>query len=64
MESQHSIVIHISSVAVHDQTEDMRTLYPFPYHMLWHKYDVHVASLYFYMFHICDLLCTKLLNNC
>ena len=56
MYSQHSITIHISSVAVHDQTEDMRTLYHLLYHMIWHKYDVHVVSLYFYMFHICDVI--------
>ena len=45
MDIWHSNTIHISSVEVHDQTEDMCTLYPFPYHMLWNKYDVHVTSL-------------------
>ena len=30
-----------------------------PYHMIWHKYDAHVASLYFYMIHICDLIFTR-----
>ena len=56
MEICHITAIHISSVEVHDHTDDMCTLQPFPYHMLWHKYDAHVESLYFYMFHICDVL--------
>ena len=29
------------------------------YKMLWNKYNVHVASLSFYMFHICDFLFHK-----
>ena len=52
----HSTAIHISSAEVHDQTEDMCILQPLPYRMLWHKYDAHVASLYFYMFHIFDVI--------
>ena len=27
---------------------------PLPYHMLWSKYDAHVAWPYVYMFHICE----------
>ena len=53
MDSKHRIAIHISSVEEHDHTEDMHTLLPFPYNMLWHKYDAHVAPLYFYIYHIC-----------
>ena len=56
MESWNSTAIHISSVEVHYQNEDTRTLLHFPYHMLWHKYDAHVASLYFYMLYICYVL--------
>ena len=56
MDIWHITAIHISSVEVHDRTEDMCTLYPLLYNMPWNKYDVHVASLYFYMFHICDVL--------
>ena len=48
--------IHISSVSVHDQNEDKRTLLHLPYQMLWHKWNAHVESLYFYIFHICDVL--------
>ena len=48
--SYHSISIHISSVAVNDHTEDMHTLSPLPYQMIWHKYDVNVTSLYFICF--------------
>ena len=56
MDSRHSTTIHISSVEVHSQTEDMCALYHLPYLMLWHKYDFHVASLYFNMLYICDVL--------
>ena len=56
MDSQHSTAIHISSVVVNDQTVDMCTMYPFTYHMLCHKYDAHVVSHYFNMFHICDVI--------
>ena len=56
MDMQHNTAIHISSVKVHDQTEDMLTFYPLLYQMLWHKYDAHVALLYFNMFHIRDVL--------
>ena len=56
MDSQHNTPIHIYSVEVHAQTEDICTLYHLPYQMLWHKYDAHVASLYFYMLYICDVL--------
>ena len=52
MESYHIIAIHIYSVAVHDQTDDMYTFKPLPYQMFWHKHNVHVALLYFYMFRI------------
>ena len=45
MGSRHSTAIHICSVEVHDQNEDIQTLWPLTYHMIWHKYDVHVASL-------------------
>ena len=50
MYSQHNTAIHISGVAVHDHTEDMHTLQPVPYQIIWHKDDVHVASLYFICF--------------
>ena len=56
MDSQHSIVTHISSLEVHDQTDDMRTLWPFLYQMLWHKYDINLLSLYFDMFCILNLI--------
>ena len=56
MDSKNNTAIHIYSVEVHDKTEDMCTFQTFSYHMLWNKYDTHVASLYFYMFHICDVL--------
>ena len=52
----HNIAIHISSVVTHDLTVDMHTLLPLPYHMFWRKYDAHVASLYFYMFHIYNFI--------
>ena len=51
--------IHIFSGALHDQTEDMHILLPLPYQMCWHKYDVNVASLYFYMVHICNFCLHK-----
>ena len=38
----HKAAIHISSVEVHDHTEDMCILYHLLYQMLWHKYDAHV----------------------
>ena len=53
---QHNATIHISVVEGHDQNKDMFTLYHLPYYMLWHKYDAHVASLYFYLFRVCDML--------
>ena len=56
MDSQHSTQIHIYSLGVHDHTEDMCKLYLVPCQMICHKYDVHVASLYFYMFHFCDVM--------
>ena len=56
MDIRHSTVIHISSVEVHYQNDNNRTLMHFPYQMLWHKYDAHVAPLYFYMLYICDVL--------
>ena len=59
MDSQNSTAIHILSMVVHDHTEDMHTLYIFPYQILCHKYDVHVATLYFYMFHIRKLIFTR-----
>ena len=55
MDILHNISIHIYSVEMHDLTVDTHTLSPLPYHIIWHKYDAHVVSLYFYMFHICDL---------
>ena len=60
MDIQHNTEIHILSEEVHDQTEDMCTLQPFTYQMLWNKYDDHMASLYFYMFHIFDVIFTRL----
>ena len=59
MNIQHNTTIHISSVEVHDQTEDMCTLLNFPDQMILHKHDAHVVSLYFYMFHICDVILTR-----
>ena len=56
MDSRQSPAIKISSVEVDDHTLDICILQTFPYQMLWHKYDSHVASLYFYLFHICDVL--------
>ena len=56
MEIYNSIVIHIFSVKVHYRTGGIHTLYHFPCQMLWHKYDVHLASLYFYLFHIYDFI--------
>ena len=56
MDIQHNTTIYIFSVEVNDQTEDMCTLQPFKYLMIWHKYDTHVASLYFYMINICDVI--------
>ena len=56
MDSRHSTLIHISSVEVHYPNENKLTLLNFPYQMLWHKYDPHVASLYFYMLYICNVL--------
>ena len=56
MDIQHNTEIHISSMKVHDQTEDMCTVQHLPYQMLWNKYDAHVESLYLYMFHICDVI--------
>ena len=38
----HNIAINISGVVTHDLTVDTHTLLPFPYQMLWHKYDTHV----------------------
>ena len=52
----HNIAIHISSVVTHDLTVDIHTLLHIPYHLLWLKYDVHVVLLYFYMFHIFNLI--------
>ena len=51
----HNIKIYISSVVTRDLTVDMHTFFPLPYHIIWRKYDAHVAWLYFYMFHIRDL---------
>ena len=45
-----------SSVVAHDLNVVMHTFLPFPCHMLWTKYDAHVAWMYFYKFHICYLL--------
>ena len=56
MDISHSTAIHISMAEVHDQTEDLCTLQTLPHLMLWHKYDARVASLYFYMIHICDVI--------
>ena len=42
LDISHNNVIHISSVVTHDLTVDTHTLLPFPYHMLWRKYDAHV----------------------
>ena len=56
MDIRHSTAILISSVEVNAQIEDMRTLQHLPYLMLWHKYDFHVALLYFYMLYIFDVL--------
>ena len=56
MDSQHNTAINISGVVVHDQNEDMNKLYRLSYQMLWHKYDAHVESRYFYMFHIRDVI--------
>ena len=50
----HIISIHISSVALYDQTEDMHTLQPLQYQMICHKYDIHVASLYLYILFLCN----------
>ena len=52
---------HISSVVTHDLTVDTHTFLPLPYQILWRKYNYHVVSLYFYMFHICDLIFTQTL---
>ena len=43
MEIWNNIAIHISSLVMHDLTVDMHTFSPFPYHIRWHKYEVHVA---------------------
>ena len=56
MDIWHSTVIYVYGVEVHYQNEDKRTLLHFTYQMLWHKYDAHVASMYFYMLYICDVL--------
>ena len=39
----HNIAIHISSVVTHDMNVDTHTLFPFPYQIIWRKYDVHVV---------------------
>ena len=39
----NNIKIHISSVLTHDLTVSMHTFLPLPCHMLWRKYDAHVA---------------------
>ena len=54
--SQHNTAIHIFSLKVHVQTEDMCTLQPFQYHMIWHKYDVYVVSRYCFMSYKCGVL--------
>ena len=48
--------IKFSIVVTYDPTVSMYTLFPLPCHMLWRKYDAHVALLYFYMYHICDFI--------
>ena len=53
LEIWRNISIHISSVVIHDLTVGTHTLLPFPYQVIWSEYDAHVASLYFYMFHVC-----------
>ena len=52
----NSIEWYISGVVMHDLTVYTHTLLPLPCKMLWLKYDAHMAWLYFYMFHICDLI--------
>ena len=39
----NNIIIHISSLVMHDMTVSMHTVLPFPYHMIWLKYDARVA---------------------
>ena len=56
MDSRHSTLIHISSVEVHFPNEDKHTLLHLPDQIIWHKYVAHVASLYFYMLYICDVI--------
>ena len=53
MDILHNIEIQISSVVMHDLTVYMHMLLYFPYQILCHKYDAHVASL-FNTFHTCD----------
>ena len=43
----YSISIPIYSVAMHDLTMDIHTFLPLIYHILWHKYDAHVACMFF-----------------
>ena len=43
LEIWHNIAIHISSVVTHDMTVSMHIFLPLPCHMLWRKYDAHVA---------------------
>ena len=56
MDIWHNITIQISSEAMNDLTVDMHTLSTFSHQMLCHKYDAHVVSLCFYMFHICNFI--------
>ena len=44
MGNRHNKATHIYSVAMHVGMVDIHTLYPWPYHMLLHRYDAHVAS--------------------
>ena len=46
-------------MVTHDMTLDTHTLLLLSYHMIWRKYDAHVASLYFYRFHIYGFLFTE-----
>ena len=43
MEILNNIEIHISSVLMHDLNVDVQLLLPLTYHIIWHKYDAHVA---------------------
>ena len=47
MDIWNNMEIQISCVVTHDLTVDTHTLFPFPYQIIWSKYDAHVAWSYF-----------------